>query len=128
MGEASGRHEALTTVIMPAFGSERTIREAVDSVLAQTEPRLELVIVDDASPVPVRETLADVDDPRVRIVRHRGNRGGPAARGTALGLARTPLVSQLDPDDAWEPCYLAAIPPCFDDPAIGLAYCNATIV
>ena len=125
---ASGGHEALTTVIMPAFRSERTIREAVDSVLAQTEPRLELVIVDDASPVPVRETLADVDDPRVRIVRHRRNRGGQAGRDTALELARTPLISQLDPDDAWEPGYLAAILPCFDDPAIGLAYCNATIV
>jgi glycosyltransferase involved in cell wall biosynthesis len=120
--------DALTTVIMPAYNSERTIRASVDSVLAQTDPRLELLIVDDAGPVPAHETLADVDDPRVRIVRHRDNRGSAAARRTALKLARTPLISQLDPDDAWEPDYLATLLPCFDDPEIGLAYCNATIV
>jgi glycosyltransferase involved in cell wall biosynthesis len=119
---------ALTTVIMPAFRSERTIRTAVESVLAQTEPRLELLIVDDASPIPVRETLAGLDDPRVRIVRHRRNRGSAAGRATALKLARTPYVSQLDPDDAWEPRYLASVLPRFDDPRIGLTYTNATIV
>jgi glycosyltransferase involved in cell wall biosynthesis len=118
----------LTTVIMPAYNSEGTIRESVESVRAQTDPRFEIVIVDDASPVPARETLAGLDDPRVRIVAHETNRGSAAARSTALRLARTPLISQLDPDDAWEPDYLATILPYFDDPAIGLAYCNATIV
>jgi glycosyltransferase involved in cell wall biosynthesis len=113
---------------MPAYNSEATILEAVESVLAQSEPRLELVIVDDASPVPVHETLAGVTDPRLRIVRHARNRGSPAARATALGLARTPFVSQLDPDDAWEPDYLATVLPCFEDPAVGLAYSNVTIV
>ena len=113
---------------MPAYRSERTMREAVDSVLAQSEPRLELLVVDDASPVPAHETLADVDDPRLRIVRHRRNRGSAAARATGLKLVRTPLVSQLDPDDAWEPDYLASVLPCFHDPGIGLAYTNATIV
>jgi len=54
---------------MPAYRSEAMILEAVESVLAQTEPRFELVVVDDGSPVPVRETLAGIDDPRVRIVR-----------------------------------------------------------
>lgn len=118
----------MTTVLMPAYRSEGTIREAVDSVLAQSEPRLELLVVDDASPVPAHDTLADVDDPRLRIVRHRRNRGSAAARATGLKLVRTPLVSQLDPDDAWEPDYLAWVLPCFDDPGIGLAYTNATIV
>jgi glycosyltransferase involved in cell wall biosynthesis len=118
----------LTTVLMPAFRSEATIVEAVESVLGQSEPRLELVVVDDASPIPVAETLSDIRDPRMRVVRHRRNSGSPAARATALRLARTPFVSQLDPDDAWEPDYLASILPSFEDPAVGLAYSNATIV
>jgi glycosyltransferase involved in cell wall biosynthesis len=114
--------------MMPAYRSEATILESVGSVLSQSEPRLELLVVDDCSPVPLRETLAGIDDPRLRIVRHRRNRGSAAARRTALKLARTPLVSQLDPDDAWEPDYLESVLPCFDDPGIGLAYTNATIV
>ena len=118
----------LTTVMMAAYRSEATIREAVDSVLGQTEPRLELVVVDDCSPVPVAETLADVHDPRLRVIRHRRNRGTYGARNTALAAARTPLVSQLDPDDAWEPDYLESIAPCFEDARVGLAYSNCHIV
>lgn len=118
----------LTTVIMPAYRSEETIVEAVESVLAQTEPRLELLVVDDAGPVPAHATLAGIDDPRLRIIRHARNRGSPAARRTALKAARTPFISQLDPDDAWEPDYLESVMPCFEDPGVGLAYTNATIV
>lgn len=121
-------HRALTTVIMPAYRSQDYIRGAVESVLAQTEPRLELVVVDDHGPVPAAETLAGIDDPRLTVVRHRRNGGSYRARNTALRLARTPFVSQLDPDDAWEPDYLESILPCFEDPAVGLAYSNTHIV
>jgi glycosyltransferase involved in cell wall biosynthesis len=113
---------------MPAYGTEATIVEAVESVLGQTVPDLELIVVDDAGPVPAAETLGGIDDPRLRVIRHERNRGAAAARGTALGHARAPLVSQLDADDAWEPDYLESVLPCFDDPAVGLAYTNARIV
>jgi glycosyltransferase involved in cell wall biosynthesis len=114
--------------MMPAYRSEATIREAVNSVLGQSDPRLELIVVDDCSPLPVADALADVRDPRVRVIRHARNRGTYGARNTALAAARTPLVSQLDPDDAWEPDYLESILPCFDDLAVGLAYSNTHIV
>ena len=114
--------------MMPAYNSEGTIREAVVSVLGQSEPRLELVVVDDCSPVPVMTVLGDIRDPRLRVVRHARNRGTYGARNTALAAARTPLVSQLDPDDAWEPDYLESIAPCFEDPRVGLAYSNCHIV
>ena len=45
----SSRPLALTTVITPAYRSEVYLREAVRSVLGQTEPRLELIVVDDGS-------------------------------------------------------------------------------
>lgn len=114
--------------MMPAYRSEATIREAVESVLGQSEPRLELIVVDDCSPVSVAEALGDVRDARLRVIRHARNRGTYGARNTALAAARTPLVSQLDPDDAWEPDYLESILPCFADPAVGLAYSNTHIV
>lgn len=118
----------MTSVIMPAYDAGATVRAAVESALAQTVADLEVVVVDDGSPEPVAEVLAGVDDPRLRVIRHDTNRMAPAARNTALAAARSPLVSQLDADDTWEPGYLEAILPCFDDPRVGLAYCNARIV
>jgi glycosyltransferase involved in cell wall biosynthesis len=112
---------------MPAYNAEATILRSVESVLAQTEPALELIVVDDKSDFPVADVLADVRDPRLRVLRHARNRNVSAARNTALRAARAPLVSQLDADDTWDADYLAAILPCFDDPGVGLAYANANV-
>ena len=116
------------TVLMPAYNAEATVRESVESVLAQTVGELELVVSDDASRVPVAEALADIRDPRLRIIRRRRNGGIGSARNSALIVARAPLVAQLDADDQWEPDYLESVLPEFADPAIGLVYTNATIL
>jgi polysaccharide pyruvyl transferase WcaK-like protein len=118
-----------TTVMMPAYEAAATVREAVMSVLGQTVAELELIVVDDGSTEPVSEVLTDLrSDRRLRILRHGRNRGLTAARNAALRAANAPLVSQLDADDMWELDYLESILPCFDDPAVGLAYTNATIL
>ena len=117
-----------TSVIMPAYNAHGTIRASVESALAQTVPELEVIVVDDGSDPPVAEALAAIDDPRLRVLRHPRNRMAPAARNTALAAARSPFVSQLDADDLWEPDYLESVLPCFDDPAIGLAYTNASVI
>lgn len=114
--------------MMPAFRSEATIRDAAVSVLEQTVEDVELLVVDDASPVPAMESLADIDDPRLAIVRHGRNRNTAAARNTALALARGEFVSQLDADDSWKPEYLESVLPCFDEPSVGLVYSNTTII
>ncbi|MCW2990271.1 MAG: hypothetical protein JWM73_865 [Solirubrobacterales bacterium] len=113
---------------MPAYRAQATIRESVESALAQTVADLEVIVVDDGSPEPMADVLAGLDDPRLRILRHARNRRAPAARNTALAAARAPLVSQLDADDLWEPDYLERVLPRFEDPAVGLVYANATIL
>ena len=113
---------------MPAYRNEDTLREAVESALGQTVGDLEVIVVDDASPIPCSEVLAEVSDPRLRIFRHARNKNTAGARNTGLRAARAPLVSQLDADDTWEPGYLEAVLPCFEDPRVGLAYANCTIV
>ena len=119
----------LTSVLMAAYDPDPVgLAEAVDSVLAQSVGDLELIVVDDGSPTPVADVLAGHRDERLRIVRHRRNRGLSAARNTALERARAPLVSHLDSDDAWEPDYLRHVLPVFENPGIGLAYSNTAIV
>ena len=85
--------------MMPAWNSHATVRDSVESVLAQTVPELELIVVDNASSPPIREVLDDVRDPRLRLVRLRLNAGTAGGRNAALYRARAPLVSQLDADD-----------------------------
>jgi cellulose synthase/poly-beta-1,6-N-acetylglucosamine synthase-like glycosyltransferase len=113
---------------MPAYNAHETIRESVESALAQTVEDIEVIVVDDGSDPPIREALLDVRDPRLRVLRHPRNRNSPAARNTALAAVRSPFVSQLDADDLWEPDYLESVLPCFDDPAVGLTYTNARVI
>lgn len=118
-----------TSVLMAAYNPDPDqLRAAVDSVLGQTVAELELLVVDDGSDPPVAKLLAGRRDERLRIARHGENRGLSAARNTALRLARAPLVSHLDSDDAWEPDYLERVLPAFGDAEVGLVYTNATIL
>ena len=61
--------------ILPAWKS-RFLKEAVGSIVAQTCPDWELVVVDDCSPEPLREVVESFDDPRIRYVRNERNLGG----------------------------------------------------
>jgi glycosyltransferase involved in cell wall biosynthesis len=113
--------------MMAAYDSHETVRESVDSVLAQSVCELEIIVVDDASRRPIVESLCDVRDPRLRVVRRKRHGGPSAARNTALRLARSNLVSQLDSDDVWHPEYLDSILPRFEDAEVGLVYANVGI-
>ena len=113
---------------MAAYDAAPTIRASVDSALAQSDERLEVIVVDDGSAIPVSETLAAVEDPRLRILRHPRNRGLSAARNTGLRHARAPLIAQLDADDLWDQDYLESVLPRFEDSAIGLVYTNARLI
>lgn len=118
----------LTTVTVPAYNAEDTLRASVESALAQTVGDLQVLVVDDGSAIPAAEVLAEVRDPRLRIVRHDRNMGLGPARNTAVAEVTTPLMSQLDADDLWEPEYLQSVLPSFDDPAVGLTYTDAWIL
>jgi hypothetical protein len=99
----------LVTVIMPAYNVAPYLREAVESVVAQTYPRWELVIVDDGStdetPDIARECLRL--DERIRLIRQE-NRGLAGARNTALQAGRGDFFALLDSDDTWDPGFLAS--------------------
>ncbi|WP_247417845.1 glycosyltransferase family 2 protein [Bradyrhizobium sp. 159] len=64
-------------VVVPCFRYEHFLRECVQSVLAQSGPRLRLLIIDDASPDDTAEVAAELvrSDARVDYRRHVSNRG-----------------------------------------------------
>jgi glycosyltransferase involved in cell wall biosynthesis len=91
------------SVILPAFNRLAYLREAIDSVLAQTYTDWELIIADDGSADETRKFLRSIRDGRVRILwlPHCGN---PAAvRNRALVEAKGFYLAFLDSDDLWAP-------------------------
>jgi glycosyltransferase involved in cell wall biosynthesis len=84
---------------MAVHDDTRFLREAVDSVLAQTLGDLELILVDDGSPQPVM----GFDDARVTLVRNDWQLGLAASLNRALELARGRYVARLDADDVAVP-------------------------
>ncbi len=92
---------------MCVYNGERFLREAVESVLAQTLSDFELVAVDDGSTDSSPEILAEFASNDARIVVHRqANQGAGAARNCGFGLARAPLIGVLDADDVAAPTRL----------------------
>ena len=86
---------------MPAHNAQRTIREAVESVLSQSVS-LELLIVDDCSTDGTRRIAEEYgQDPRVRILVNTENIGAAKSRNRAVQEARGKYVAFLDADDCW---------------------------
>ncbi|HEX9018010.1 MAG TPA: glycosyltransferase [Anaerolineaceae bacterium] len=98
----------LISVIIPAYNQAAYLREAVDSVLAQTCGDFELVVVDDGSTDETPQVLDGYHDPRVRVVR-QPNAGLSAARNTGIRESSAPLVTLLDSDDFFFPEKLALL-------------------
>jgi glycosyltransferase involved in cell wall biosynthesis len=95
-----GREPGLSVVI-PTYNRADLLGDAIDSVLNQDWPELEVIVVDDGSTDQTPEVLAGYRD-RVRVIRQE-NAGESNARNTGIRAASHELVAQLDSDDTWLP-------------------------
>lgn len=102
----------LITCIVPAFNGQRYLREAIDSILAQTYRSLELVVVDDGSTDGTRK-VAETYGEKVRYL-YQTNEGPAAARNRGVLSARGSFVAFLDQDDLWHPKKLERQLACFE--------------
>lgn len=87
------------SVVVPTYNRARSIREAVESILAQTYPAYEIIVVDDGSTDDTPEILAGYGD-RIIVIRQE-NRGVAAARNAAIRQATGEWIGFLDSDDLW---------------------------
>ncbi len=85
--------------ILPVHDGEAYVREAVDSILAQTFTGFELIVVDDVSADRTPEILASIRDPRLRVVRSETRGGIAGSCNRAIALARGRYVARMDHDD-----------------------------
>jgi teichuronic acid biosynthesis glycosyltransferase TuaG len=94
----------LVSVVMPSYNSAPTLRESMESVLAQSHANLELLVVDDGSSDASGDIAEEIAgrDGRVRVVRSP-RRGVVDARNLATREARGRFIAFCDSDDLWTP-------------------------
>ena len=100
----------LVSIITPMYKGAALVGKTIDSVLAQTYPNWEMIIVDDCSPdngegIAVVKAHAK-DDPRIRLIESKQNRGSSGSRNIALKEAKGRFVAFLDSDDIWNEDFL----------------------
>ncbi len=93
----------IVSVIIPAYNNAEFLGDAIQSVLTQTYPHFELIIVNDASTDRTDRVLRRLHDSRIRYIVHSENRGLSAARNTGMRASRGELIALLDADDWFHP-------------------------
>ena len=111
------------SVVIPSYNRVGTVTRAIDSVLAQTYPHFEIIVVDDGSTDNTSDMLNERYRDRVRLVR-QPNMGPAAARNAGVAAARYDLVAFLDSDDYWLPRKLEVQVPLMADEAVVLSFTN----
>lgn len=91
----------MVSVIIPAYNSAGVLPEALDSVLAQSRPADEIIVVDDGSTDHTRAVCLGYGQ-RIRYLR-QGNQRASVARNTGIAAARGNWLAFLDADDRWAP-------------------------
>ena len=111
----------VVSIIMNCYNGEKYLREALDSVVAQTYLNWELIFWDNQSSDSSGEILKSYGEPRFRYFRApRHSKILYEARNYALEQAQGEFVAFLDVDDWWKPEKLEKQVPLFDDPEVGI--------
>jgi glycosyltransferase involved in cell wall biosynthesis len=116
-------YEPRVSVVLPTRDRASSLGRAIQSVLAQTYPHVELIVVDDGSQDDTAQVLAAFAG-RITVLTSQG-KGAYVARNLALGYCTGELVAFLDSDDAWLPNRLAAQVPLMANDRIGFVYGDA---
>ena len=99
--------DGLVSILTPCYNGERFLADTIESVLGQTYPNWEMIIVDDGSSDRTPEIAGNyaLRDARIQLIR-QSNAGTACARNAAMRRARGRFIALLDADDLWEPVFL----------------------
>lgn len=101
------RKTTLVSVVVPTYNQPEFLQRALASVRAQTSTNWEAIIIDDGSEETNQQAIAAfvgaMQDPRIRVLYSKKNRGPSRARNLGIRLSRGRYISFLDADDVWDP-------------------------
>src|SRR6185503_13231292 len=126
-GALNARAAPLVSIVVPSYNHARYLREAIDSILAQDYPRLELIVIDDGS-----------TDGSSEILRGYGkrfhwelqqNQGQVATLNRGWLMSKGEIIGYLSADDLLLPGAVSAAVHCLDaNPDAALAYCDFNLI
>ena len=113
--------KGLVSVVIPNYNYERYLRETIDSVVGQSYPHVEIIVVDDGSKDGSREILAGYGG-KIRTI-FQENQGVSATRNNGVKESDGEFIAFLDADDAWLPTKLEKQVQRFrEDSSLGLVH------
>ncbi len=116
-------HSPAFSIVIPAYNQAEFLADAIRSVLNQTFGKLEIVVVNDASPDSTSHVVDMFSDPRIHLVEHPENRGLPATRNTGIRYSNGDWIAFLDADDYFHPEKLATHAAFLNEhPEVGVTY------
>jgi glycosyltransferase involved in cell wall biosynthesis len=117
----------LVSIVVPVFNGARYLREAVDSLLAQTYQAVEILLMDDAS-TDETPSIAQAYGAAIRYHRQPINRGIYDNVNTGIAMARGQLIATYHADDIYEPTIVERQVSCFEKhPELGAVFCLAVL-
>jgi glycosyltransferase involved in cell wall biosynthesis len=108
------------SVVLPVYNREHSVARAIRSVLAQTLPPLELIVVDDGSTDATRDVVRGFGS-RIKVI-EQTHSGAYVARNRGVREASGELIAFMDSDDVWLPDRLAVQMPLMERPEVGLVF------
>jgi glycosyltransferase involved in cell wall biosynthesis len=110
------------SVVMTCYKYAQYLPKAIESVLNQTYPNLEVIMVNDGSPDNTDEVMQPyLADPRVRYIK-QPNSGQTIAKNNGIAAATGEYIAFLDADDIWDLRKLEKQMPLFANPRVGIVY------
>lgn len=99
-------HNPLVTIITPTYNRAHLLPNVIKSVLNQTYPNWEYLIVDDASTDETAEVVQNIDDERIKYIPCPVNGGNAQARNVGVNAAKGEFIAFIDSDDDYHTDYL----------------------
>lgn len=123
----------LVSVVVPSYNRPNALIDSLSSIKEQTYQNIEVIVVDDASEIPVEEVLDDAKislSYPITIIRHDVNKGASAARNAGIKQSEGKFIAFLDDDDLWYPRKIEAQVDRFrsTDDDIGVVYTGMEFV
>ncbi len=116
----------LVSIILPTRNREKLLHRAIKSILDQTYPDFELIVVDDASSDGTSDVVRSLEDSRIKYIRHSTTQGASAARNSGWREAAGDYIAFQDSDDKWLEEKLALQVSALDDSSdhVGVCVCS----
>jgi glycosyltransferase involved in cell wall biosynthesis len=123
--QSIGSRDPRVSVVLPTYNGQRYLRDSIDSVLTQTDPDFEFIIVDDCSTDETSSILEGfaTRDKRIRIVRNPSNQKLPRSLNVGFSLARGKYFTWTSDDNLFEPHAFATMANYLDrHPEVGVVF------